>query len=73
LVQRTYPDGKYNPDGKCNPDGKYNPMDSAAANTAITTQKFLAEFWTLADWPPYLPDLNQLDFLSGAFCRRKSR
>jgi hypothetical protein len=22
----------------------------------------MAEFWTLADWPPYLPDLNPLDF-----------
>ncbi len=27
-----------------------------------TTQKFLAEFWTQADWPPYSPDLNTLDF-----------
>jgi hypothetical protein len=22
----------------------------------------LAEFWFLADWPPYSPDLNSLDF-----------
>jgi hypothetical protein len=22
----------------------------------------MAEFWTLADWPPYSPDLNPLDF-----------
>ncbi len=36
--------------------------ESALAHTARTTQQFLAEFWTLADWPPYLPDLNLLDF-----------
>jgi hypothetical protein len=29
---------------------------------AETTQQLLAEFWILADWPPFSPDLNLLDF-----------
>jgi hypothetical protein len=29
---------------------------------AETTQQLLAEFWILADCPPFLPDLNLLDF-----------
>jgi hypothetical protein len=36
--------------------------DLAPVHTPRTTQQLLAEFWTLADWPPYLPDLNLLDF-----------
>jgi hypothetical protein len=36
--------------------------DSAPAYTAKTTQWLLAEFWFVADLPPYSPDLNQLDF-----------
>jgi hypothetical protein len=51
----TYPDGNY-----------VFQQDLALAHTARTTQQFLketiAEFWTLADWPPYSPDLNPLDF-----------
>ncbi len=54
-IQRTYPDGNY-----------VFQQDSAPAHTAKTTQEFLretmAEFWTPADWPPYSPDLNPLDF-----------
>jgi hypothetical protein len=55
-IKRTYPDGYY-----------VFEQDSAPAHTAQTTQQFLretmAEFWTPADWPPYSPDLNSLDFL----------
>jgi hypothetical protein len=54
-IKRTYPDGNY-----------VFQQDSAPAHTARTTQEFLtetmAEFWTPADWPPYSPDLNPLDF-----------
>jgi hypothetical protein len=36
--------------------------DLAPAHTAMITQLLFAEFWTLADWPPYCSDLNSLDF-----------
>jgi hypothetical protein len=36
--------------------------DLAPVHTARTPQQLLAEFWTPADSPPYLPDLNLLDF-----------
>jgi hypothetical protein len=55
LIKRTYPDGNY-----------VFQQDLAPTHTARTTQQFLretmAEFWTSADWPPYSPDLNPLDF-----------
>jgi hypothetical protein len=31
----------------------------------------LAEFWFLADWPPYSPDLNSLDFSTGSILQAK--
>jgi hypothetical protein len=34
--------------------------DSAPAYTAKMAQRLLAEFWFLADWPPYLLDLGFL-------------
>jgi hypothetical protein len=34
--------------------------DSAPAYTTKTTLWLLAEFWILADWPPYLLDVNSL-------------
>jgi hypothetical protein len=37
-------------------------VDSALYNTARTTQKLLAVFWTPAYWPVYFQDLNPLDF-----------
>jgi hypothetical protein len=37
-------------------------LDSAPAYSAQITQQPLAESWFLADWPPYLPDLNSLYF-----------
>ncbi len=36
--------------------------DSAPAYTTKTAQRLLAEFRFLADWPPYSPNLNLLDF-----------
>jgi hypothetical protein len=36
--------------------------DLAPAYTAKTAQQWLAEFWFLANWSPYSPDLNLLDF-----------
>jgi hypothetical protein len=36
--------------------------DLALAHTAITAQRFLAEFWALADWLPYSHNLSMLDF-----------
>jgi hypothetical protein len=36
--------------------------DSAPAYTAKTAQRLLAEFRFLADWAPYSPNLNPLDF-----------
>jgi hypothetical protein len=54
-IKQTYPDGNY-----------VFQQDSAPAHTAQTTQQFLretmAKFWTPADWLPYSPDLNLLDF-----------
>jgi hypothetical protein len=42
------------------------PAGFRATHTAQTTQKFLretmADFWTLADWLSFSPDLNLLDF-----------
>jgi hypothetical protein len=35
---------------------------SAPTYTPKTTQRLLAEFWIQVNWPPYLPDLNMLDF-----------
>jgi hypothetical protein len=32
------------------------------AYNAKTTQRLLVEFQFLADWPPYSPNLNPLDF-----------
>jgi hypothetical protein len=55
-IKRRYPDGNY-----------IFQQDLAPAHIARTTQQFLretmAEFWTLADWLPYSPNLNPLDFL----------
>jgi hypothetical protein len=34
----------------------------ALVHTARTTQQLLVEFWTPAEWQPYSPDLNLLDF-----------
>jgi hypothetical protein len=54
-VQRTYPDGNY-----------VFQQDSAPAHIVPTTHAFLrenmADFWALADWLLYSPDLNLLDF-----------
>jgi hypothetical protein len=36
--------------------------DSALAYNAKTTQRLLAAFRILADWLPYSPNLNPLDF-----------
>jgi hypothetical protein len=33
----------------------------------------VAEFWFSADWPPYLPNLNLLDFSTGSVLRPKDR
>jgi hypothetical protein len=33
----------------------------------------LAEFWFSADWPPYLPDLNLLDFSTGSVLQPKGQ
>ncbi len=41
-------------------------MENTSSNGFITVPncqdhpQVLDEFWTLADWPPYLPDLNSL-------------
>jgi hypothetical protein len=40
-------------------------MDLAPVHTAKTTQQLLAEFWTLANWPPNMLDLNLLDISIG--------
>jgi hypothetical protein len=37
-------------------------VESALACPTKTAQRLLAEFRFLADWPPYSPDLNLLDF-----------
>jgi hypothetical protein len=54
-IQRRYPDGSY-----------IFQQDSVPAHTARTTQQFfretMAEFWSLADWPPYSLGLNPQDF-----------
>jgi hypothetical protein len=47
-------------------------VDLALAHTARITQLFLAEFWTPADWLPYLPDLNMLDFSVALFVGESS-
>jgi hypothetical protein len=39
-----------------------NFADSVPAYAAQITSRRLAEFWFSADWPPYSPDLNSLDF-----------
>ncbi len=49
-VQRAHPGGKYS-------------ADLALIHKVRTTQQLCAEFWTPADWPPYSPDLNPLDFV----------
>jgi hypothetical protein len=36
--------------------------DLALVHTARTAQQFWGESWTLADWLPYSPHLNPLDF-----------
>jgi hypothetical protein len=33
----------------------------------------VAEFWFSADWPPYLPDLNLLDFSTGSVLQPKGQ
>jgi hypothetical protein len=33
----------------------------------------MAEFWFLADWPPYLPNLNLLDFSTGSVLQPKGQ
>jgi hypothetical protein len=39
------------------------PFGSLAPTyTPKSTQRLLAEFWIQLNWPPYLPDLNLLDF-----------
>jgi len=54
-ISRTYPDGNY-----------VFQQDGAPAHTAYSTQQFLKEnmssYWPAAKWPPYLPDLNPLDY-----------
>ncbi len=37
-------------------------MDLAPAHTAKTSQLLFSEFGTSVDWPPYLLDLELLDF-----------
>jgi hypothetical protein len=65
-IQRMYPDGNY-----------VFQQDSAQAHTAQTTQQFLketiAEFWTPADWQPYSPDLNPLDFSVCSILQEKAQ
>jgi hypothetical protein len=45
--------------------------DSAPAYTAKMAQRLLAEFWFLADWPPYLLDLNLLAFANRRILQAK--
>jgi hypothetical protein len=49
------------------PNSNVFQQDSAPAHIAQTTQQYLketmAEFWTPANWSPYLPDLNLLEHL----------
>jgi hypothetical protein len=33
----------------------------------------VAELWFLVDWPPYSPNLNSLDFLTGSVLRPKGQ
>jgi hypothetical protein len=33
----------------------------------------VAEFWFSADWPPYSPNLNSLDFSAGSFLQPKGQ
>jgi hypothetical protein len=37
-------------------------LDSALAYSTQITQQPLADSWFFADWPPYSPVLNSLDF-----------
>ncbi len=46
-------------------------QDLALAHIVRTIQQFLAEFLTLADWPPYWPDLNPLDFPTQSILQEK--
>ncbi len=48
------------------------PVLFPAVQTARTTQQFLVEFRTLADWLPYLPDLYLLDFFIWSVFKTKS-
>jgi hypothetical protein len=45
--------------------------NSALVYTAKTAQRLLAELWFLVDWPPYLPDLNPLDFVTQCVLQAK--
>jgi hypothetical protein len=48
-------------------------VDSAPTYTAKTTLWLLVEFRFLADWPPYSPKLNQLDFNNGRVLQAKTQ
>jgi hypothetical protein len=54
-LSATYPEGNY-----------VFQQDSAPAHTANSTQQFIesnmAAHWSKTVWPPYLPDLNPLDY-----------